>query len=81
MYEHCQWTKFLLKQEYLTSKHAWFKLEYNNFCEFLQRLFLKLDDYGSLVDTDNFGGRLTQTDDFATIRLFTISLLNVLVFG
>ena len=58
-------------KEYLTCRYAWLKLSLNDFCDFLQEIFLKLDD----------SGRQIENDHFATIRTFTISLVNILPFG
>jgi len=57
-------------QEYLTSRHAWLNLSYNDFCNFLLRIFPEHDELGFPIGADDFSG----------IRTFTISLLNVLVF-
>ena len=58
-------------QEYLASQHAWLRLSFDQFCWFLPQVFPELDSFGSLK----------RNDKFSTVRMFLISLMNIIQFG
>ena len=59
------------KQEYLTSRYAWLNLTIEEFDDFLKLVFPELDE----------NGRPIEGDEFKIIRLFLVSMVNILQFG
>merc|ERR1719376_882340 len=57
-------------QEFLTSRYAWQNLNLNKFDDFLNLVFPELDEEGNLI----------KGDEFSVVRMFTLSMLNILKF-
>ena len=70
MYNYIYYLHF--KQEYLTSRYAWLNLTVDEFDDFLKLVFPELDEQGSPVG---------DGDEFETIRMLFISMVNVITFG
>ena len=63
--------KVFFLQEFLTSRYAWQNLNLDGFDNFLHLVFPELDEKGKPI----------KVDDFSVVRMFTVSMLNILKFG